>query len=100
MDNEKIEIKRSYNRKMYPIYKMFGYDLLFHVAIIFMYLINIKGLSASEVFLLDSLYTAFKFAMQFPAVVIVDRLRKKKKSNTIKFFAFSVYSYTYYSVRI
>ena len=97
MNNEKNENRKSYNRKMYPIYKMFGYDLLFHVPIIFLFLTNIKGLSIPEVFLLDSIYTAFKFAMQFPAVVIVDRLRKKKKLNSVKLLFVYVYFHTNYN---
>ncbi len=81
MNAEEIEVKKRYNRKLYPVYKMFSWDLLFYVAIIFAYLTNVKGLSAADVFFMDALYTAFKFIMQIPAVVIVDRLREKKKFN-------------------
>lgn len=81
MNAEEIEVRKSYNRKLYPIYKMLSWDLLFHVAIIFVYLTNVKGLSTADVFFVDALYTAFKFIMQIPAVVIVDRLREKKKFN-------------------
>ena len=78
MDIKSIEYKKKFNRQLYPVYKMFSWDLLFHSAIIFIYLTTVKELSIAEVFLLDACYTGFKCIMQFPAVIIVDRLGKKK----------------------
>ena len=78
MENEKIEKRKRFNRKIYPIYKMFSWDLLFHVPIIFIYLFTVKKLSVAEIFLLDSLYMGFKVIMQMPGIIIVDRIRQKK----------------------
>ena len=52
--------KKNLNMKLFPIYKMFAWDLLFYYAISFLFLTNVKSLSASEVVLVDvSFYTFF-----------------------------------------
>lgn len=73
-----LEEKRNYNIKLYPIYKMFAWDLLFYFAISFLFLTEIKGFSSADVVLLDvSLYTLFKCVSQLPATIITDSLGKR-----------------------
>ena len=71
-----IEQKRLdakiYNAKLFPYYKMFSWDLLFFYSINFLFLTQIKGLSASNVLLMDSFYTLFKFIGQIPSINIVE----------------------------
>ena len=73
-----IEKKRSFNIKLYPIYKMFAWDLLFYYAISFLFLTEVKGFSSADVVLLDvSVYTLFKCLSQLPSTIITDKLGKR-----------------------
>ena len=73
-----FEEKRNFNIKLYPIYKMFAWDLLFYYAISFLFLTEVKGFSAADVVLLDvSAYTLFKCLSQVPATIITDKLGKR-----------------------
>lgn len=73
-----LEEKRNYNIKLYPIYKMFAWDLLFYYAISFLFLTEIKGFSSADVVLLDvSAYTFFKCISQLPATILTDKLGKR-----------------------
>ena len=70
--------KRRYNLRLYPIYKMFAWDLLFYSAISFLFLTEFKGFSGSDVVLLDvSIYTLFKSLSQLPSTIITDKLGKR-----------------------
>lgn len=73
-----IEDKSKVNIKLYPIYKMFSWDLLFYYAISFLFLTEVKGFSHSDVVLLDvSIYTLFKGLSQLPSTIITDKLGKR-----------------------
>lgn len=73
-----IEEKRNFNIKLYPIYKMFAWDLLFYYAISFLFLTEVKGFSGADVVLLDvSIYTLFKCLSQLPSTIITDKLGKR-----------------------
>ena len=69
---------RKNNMKIYPIYKMFSWDLLFYYAIIFLFLTQAKGFSASQVLLVDSFYGIFRIISQVPCICIVDFLGKQR----------------------
>lgn len=66
------------NIKLFPIYKLFAYDLLFYYAIQMLFLHNVKGISISNIVLLNSLYSAFQMVFQIPASLVVDKLGYKK----------------------
>lgn len=69
---------RKNNMRIFPIYKMFAWDLLFHYAIIFLFLTQVKGFTASQVLLADSLYALFRIFSQIPCVNITDSFGKQK----------------------
>ena len=72
------EEKSKFNVKLYPIYKMFAWDLLFYYAISFLFLTEVKGFSSADVVLLDvSIYTLFKAFLQLPATILTDKLGKR-----------------------
>ena len=48
--------ERNRNVKLFPIYKMISWDLLFFYSIIFLYLVQVKNLSAPQVLLAEALY--------------------------------------------
>ena len=75
---KKISKIRRTNAKLYPIYKMFSWDLLFFYSIQFLFLTITKGLTATEILITSSFYLIFKIIMQIPAVAISDIYGKKK----------------------
>lgn len=66
------------NLKRYPLYKMFAWDLLFYYAIIFIFLLKVKNLSASQIFFADAFYPIFKFIFQFFCIGMTDIIGKRK----------------------
>lgn len=71
------KIKRR-NAKLYPIYKMFAWDLLFFYSIEFLFYTITKKVTASEVLIINGFYLLFRILMQIPAVTITDFLGKRK----------------------
>lgn len=78
MDEQAIIKNRKYNIKLFPIYKALSWDLLFYYAVSFLFLTQIKGLSASEVLFLDAFYPIFKFVLQIPSTVLVNKFGNRK----------------------
>lgn len=54
------KIKRK-NAKLYPIYKMFAWDLLFFYSIEFLFYTITKKLTASEVLIINGFYLLCRF---------------------------------------
>ena len=79
---EEIQIKENAkkrkNIKLFPIYKMLSWDLLFYYAIIFLYLVQVKKLTASQVLLADAMYNIAIIMSLLPSGNIVDKIGKKK----------------------
>lgn len=70
--------KKENNIKLYPIYRIFSWDLLFYYAIIYLFLTIEKGISAAEVLQFDAFYILFKFLMQIPCTLIIQKIGKRK----------------------
>lgn len=68
----------SYNMKIFPIYKGLSWDALFYYAIEFLFLTSIKGLSAAQVLFVDAFYPIFKFILEIPSNIIVNKLGKRR----------------------
>ena len=62
------------NVKLFPIYKLFSYDVLFYYAISILYLTGTKGFSVSQVALLSSIYSLSAIISQIPAAILADRI--------------------------
>lgn len=62
------------NVKLFPIYKLFSYDVLFYYAISILYLTATKGFSLSQVALLSSIYSLSAIISQIPASIIADKI--------------------------
>lgn len=79
MENRKeINKIRRNNAKLYPVYKMFSWDLLFFYSIEFLFYTITKKVTASEVLIINGFYLLFRMLMQIPAVAITDFLGKRK----------------------
>ena len=78
--NEKTKLIRNKKRnaRLYPIYKMCSWDLLFYYAISFVFLTQTKGMDVAQVMLTDAIYPVFKIAFQIPGAAIIDNLGKRK----------------------
>ena len=74
--SEEVE-KKNINIKLFPVYKMISWDLLFYYAIIFLYLVQVKGLSAPQVLLIDAIYNIAIMIFIIPSGKIVDKIGKK-----------------------
>ena len=69
------------NIKIYPWYRAFGYDFLFLWTISILYLTEVKGLTYSQVILLDSIFMLVAFLFQIP---ISKMIRKIGRANSTK----------------
>lgn len=71
------DIKKN-NQKLFVIYKMFAWDLLFYYAISFLFLTNVKGFQAYHVFFADAFYPIFKLLLQMPVTISIEKFGKRK----------------------
>lgn len=76
MANE-VQKMRKVNMRIFPIYKKIAWDYLFFYTIDFLFLTQIKGLSASSVVLKSTFYAFFSIVMQIPANIIIEFLGRK-----------------------
>jgi len=65
------------NVKLFPYYKMLSWDLLFYYSIIYLFLLQVKNISASQILLGDALYRLASCIFQIPSGRIISRLGKK-----------------------
>ena len=68
---------KNINVKLFPFYKMISWDLLFFYAIIFLYLVQVKNLSAPQVLLSEALYNVAVMLFIIPSGKIVEKIGKK-----------------------
>lgn len=73
----KKEIRRR-NAKLYPIYKMFAWDLLFFYSIEFLFCTITKKVTVSELLVINGFYLIFRVLMQIPATIITEHIGKKR----------------------
>lgn len=66
------------NMKLFPLYTAISSDFLFFYTINFLFLTQIKNISASAVILEDSFYALFVVLLQIPSSLIVDLIGRKK----------------------
>lgn len=69
--------KRKKNIRLYYLYKIFSFDLLFYYAISFLYLSNYQGLTAAEIIFADAFYPIFKIIFQIPLSIMTEKFGKR-----------------------
>ncbi len=77
-NRKKLRKKRRNNAILYPIYKMFSWDLLCFYSVEFLFYTITKGISTSQVLILTAVYMIAKVIFQIPSVAISDYFGKKK----------------------
>ena len=73
-----ISKKRRNNAILYPLYKMFSWDLLSFYSIEFLFYTITKGITASQVLMLTAIYMLLKIILQIPAVMVSDYIGRRK----------------------
>ena len=71
---EEMQKMRKVNMRIFPTYKKIAWDYLFFYTVDFLFLTQIKGISASDVVLKSTFYAFFSIVMQIPANIIVEFL--------------------------
>lgn len=74
--DEKTEMRKR-NMKLFPIYKAIAWDYLFYHTIDFLFLTQVKNMSAAIVILKESFYSFFSIVLQIPANIIIEFLGRK-----------------------
>lgn len=74
---EKLIRHKKKNVRLFPLYKMVSWDLLFYYPIIFLFLTQVKGFTAAQVLFADAFYTLSNTLWQIPVTRLVDRVGKK-----------------------
>lgn len=72
------EVAMKYNRRIFPLYKGFGWDPLFYGAIIFLFLTEVKGIVPAKVMYAESIYSFFLLLLQIPATILIEKIGNKK----------------------
>ena len=78
MINDTNAQKRKQNMKLYSIYRAISMDLIFYYAIEFLFLTQVKNISAPEVVLKSSFYALFMIILQIPANILIDKIGTRK----------------------
>jgi MFS family permease len=78
VNRRKINKFRRRNAKLYPIYKMFSWDLLCFYSIEYLFLTMTKKVNVSDILFLNAFYMASKMLVQIPSVTLCDYLGRKK----------------------
>jgi len=77
MQNDTDVQMRKRNMKLFPTYKKLAWDYLFYYSIDFLFLTQIKNLSAADVVLANSIKYLFGIFIQIPANIILEFLGRK-----------------------
>ena len=73
----KVIKRKKKNVKIFPFYRMLSWDLLFYYPIIFLFLTQVKGFSASQALFADTFYTLANTFWQLPVTWLIDRMGKR-----------------------
>ncbi len=77
INNNETQIRKR-NMKLYSIYRSISRDLIFFYATEFLFLTQVKSITASEIVLKASFYALFMVLFQIPANILTDKIGIKK----------------------
>lgn len=77
------DLKR--NVKVYPWYRAFSFDFLFLWTISILYLTEVKGLTYSQVILLDSIFMLVAFSLQIPIAKLINKIGRANATRIASF---------------
>lgn len=78
--NQEKEIRkvRKQNMKIYSLYRAISCDLIFYYAIEFLFLTQVKQISASDIVLSSAFYSIFMIIFQIPASIVIDKIGTRR----------------------
>ena len=74
IENKRLVNARKKNMKLYPLYRMWGVDIIFLYVIRMLFLTQIKGFSSQDVVFAISLYALFMVILQIPATILIKKI--------------------------
>ena len=77
-DKKELTKVKKQNAKLFPIYKMFSWDLLFFYSTQYLFFTMVKGLSAGEILKVNAFYPLFIIIMQMPSAICADIIGRRK----------------------
>lgn len=77
-EQKELEKKKKNNLKIYPIYRIFSWDILFYYAIAYLFLTVQKDLTPAQALQFDAFYLLFKLMMQIPCTLFIQKMGKRK----------------------
>ncbi len=89
---EKINSSKQFNKKLFLAYSAISLDLLFFYVISFLFLVNEKNLTPSEIVFADAFYPLFQFIFQIPSTILIEKIGKKNSLILGNFFI-AVYTF-------
>lgn len=77
-EEKELEKKKKNNIKIYSIYRIFSWDLIFYYAIIYLFLTIEKKITASQVLQFDAFYILFRCISQIPSTLLIQKIGKRR----------------------
>ena len=78
VEDKILMYKKKKNIELYKSYRVLSYDLLFYYAIIYLFLISQKGLTPGKVLEFDAFFIFFRFLVQIPVTILIQKIGKRK----------------------
>ncbi len=82
---EEVQIRKN-NMKIFPFYRMLSMDLLFFYAIEFLFITQVKGLSASDFMIGQVFYALFSVILQISSTMLIEKIGVRKSTILSNFF--------------
>ena len=82
---EEAKIRKN-NMKIYPFYRMLSMDLLFFYAIEFLFITQVKGLSASDFMIGQVFFALFSVILQIASTLLIEKIGVRKSTILANFF--------------
>lgn len=76
-EEKELQRKKQNNIKIYPIYRIFSWDLLFYYAIIYLFLTVQKKITPAQVLQFDAFYLLAKLLTQIPCTLFIQKFGKR-----------------------
>ena len=77
-EEQELLKKKKNNIKLYSLYRIFSWDLLFYYAIIYLFLTIEKKISPAQALQFEGFYILFKFLLQIPCTLFIQKIGKRK----------------------
>ena len=77
LEDKMLKYKKKKNIEAYKSYRTLSYDVIFYYATIYLFLTMVKGFSPAQVIEFDAFYFLFRFLVQIPSTILIQRIGKR-----------------------